>query len=202
MIGIIRLHRIFLAGKASTRFCIGVVLGLSFSIAVILSTIGIMDGFEDTLKRGLKNTVGELILHSAHGFFSIDGQLLEMRKKFQVDSFSPSVQMEAFVISEERSKGVLVKGVDRKPFEKVTGIKLNLERNEVAIGSELAKYFSLKVGDKIVLAFANGNRNFEGLPRLELGSSPEQQWACGYCLFRDVCKPDDFIDSTVSEIVI
>ena len=33
----------------------------------------------------------------------------------------------------------------------------------------------------------------KGLPRLELGSSPEQQWACGFCLFRDVCKPDDFI---------
>ncbi len=34
----------------------------------------------------------------------------------------------------------------------------------------------------------------KGLPRLELGSSPEQQWACGFCLFRDVCKPDDFIE--------
>ena len=34
----------------------------------------------------------------------------------------------------------------------------------------------------------------KGLPRLELGSSPEQQWACGFCSFRDVCKPDDFIE--------
>ena len=33
----------------------------------------------------------------------------------------------------------------------------------------------------------------KGLPKLELGSSPEQQWACGYCPFKDICQPDDFI---------
>ena len=33
----------------------------------------------------------------------------------------------------------------------------------------------------------------KGLPELELGSSPEQTWACNYCGFKDICKPDDFI---------
>ena len=34
----------------------------------------------------------------------------------------------------------------------------------------------------------------KGLPAMELGSSPEKAWACGYCPFRDVCKPDAYID--------
>lgn len=33
----------------------------------------------------------------------------------------------------------------------------------------------------------------KGLPGFELGSSPEKGWACNYCGFRDICKPDDFI---------
>ena len=33
----------------------------------------------------------------------------------------------------------------------------------------------------------------KGLPQLELGQSPEQQWACGYCPFKSVCKPDAYI---------
>ena len=33
----------------------------------------------------------------------------------------------------------------------------------------------------------------KGLPELNLGQSPEKSWACGYCGFRDVCKPDVYI---------
>jgi len=34
----------------------------------------------------------------------------------------------------------------------------------------------------------------KGLPPMELGSSPEKGWACSYCGFRDVCKPDGYIE--------
>jgi len=34
----------------------------------------------------------------------------------------------------------------------------------------------------------------KGLPKMELGQSPEKTWACGYCPFRDECKPDAYIE--------
>ena len=34
----------------------------------------------------------------------------------------------------------------------------------------------------------------KGLPKMELGQSPEKAWACGYCPFRDECKPDTYIE--------
>jgi CRISPR/Cas system-associated exonuclease Cas4 (RecB family) len=34
----------------------------------------------------------------------------------------------------------------------------------------------------------------KGLPPIELGQSPEKAWACSYCGFRDVCKPDTYIE--------
>ena len=33
----------------------------------------------------------------------------------------------------------------------------------------------------------------KGLPKMELGQSPEKAWACGYCPFRKECKPDAYI---------
>jgi CRISPR/Cas system-associated exonuclease Cas4 (RecB family) len=33
----------------------------------------------------------------------------------------------------------------------------------------------------------------KGLPKLELGQSPEQKWACGYCGFVDICKPEKYL---------
>ncbi len=41
------IFKIITEGKASGRFLAGALLSFSFSIAVILSTIGLMDGFED-----------------------------------------------------------------------------------------------------------------------------------------------------------
>ena len=39
----------------------------------------------------------------------------------------------------------------------------------------------------------------KGLPPIELGQSPEKGWACNYCGFRDVCKPDDYIKEQKSK---
>jgi CRISPR/Cas system-associated exonuclease Cas4 (RecB family) len=33
----------------------------------------------------------------------------------------------------------------------------------------------------------------KGLPQLELGQSPEEAWACNYCGFKDICKPEEFL---------
>ena len=61
--------------KSSIKFAIGVFLGLGFSISVILSTIGIMDGFELSLRRALKKSTGDLQFYSRKGFFNVEGEI-------------------------------------------------------------------------------------------------------------------------------
>ena len=58
--------------KQTLRFAFGVVAGMAFSISVVLSTVGLMDGYSDTLKKALKHSEGHLTLHSRNGFFKID----------------------------------------------------------------------------------------------------------------------------------
>ncbi|RLA63336.1 MAG: hypothetical protein DRQ88_05685 [Epsilonproteobacteria bacterium] len=155
---------IFFAEKSIKRFIIGVVAGLAFSISVILATIGIMDGFEHSLKKGLKQSIGDLYFYSSKGPFKLDKTIKDIIGDHEYTSL---LQTEGFVVNEEISKGVLVKGIDPATFEKVTNQKINLKRGEVAIGIQLSKSLGLKVGDVLTLALSKGNREVKGLPDLK-----------------------------------
>lgn len=152
--------------RSSKSFAIGAVLGLGFSISVILATVGIMDGFESTLKKGLKHSNGDLLLHSRSGFFKSTDELAPIFKKLNVSEFSPFIRSEGFVIHQESSKGVQVAGIDPLAHSKVIGMDLFFGQGEVAIGKELAEIFDLKIGDELVLALPGGNREFSTLPLL------------------------------------
>lgn len=157
--------QLFVDQKTLLKFGLAVVLGFGFSIAVILSTLGIMDGFEKSLRIGLKKSNGDLLINSRNGFFKLDNQLKDSLIKNHLTKFSPVVQTESFLVVDEESKGVLVKGVD-DIYGEIVGLKINLKPGEIAIGSEIAKSLNLKVGDEITLAFAKGNKELKNLPGL------------------------------------
>lgn len=157
--------QLFVDQKSLLKFGLAVVLGFGFSIAVILSTLGIMDGFEKSLRIGLKKSNGDLAINSRNGFFKLDNQLKDSLIKNHLTKFSPVVQTESFLVVDEESKGVLVKGVD-DIYGEIVGLKINLKPGEIAIGSEIAKSLNLKVGDEITLAFAKGNKELKNLPGL------------------------------------
>jgi len=153
--------------KSSYRFAVGVLLGFSFSIAVILSTVGIMDGFVKTLKFGLRESTGDISFYSREGFFKLRGSALDALESMNVDKYTGFVQSEGFVLANEFSKGVLVKGVDSNSFSEVTGIPTKLNNGEVRLGTELAKFLKVKAGDYITIAFGKGNKDLNGLPLLQ-----------------------------------
>lgn len=153
--------------RSSYRFAAGVLLGFAFSIAVILSTVGIMDGFVKTLKLGLKASTGDIYFYSRDGFFKFEGESLDALEKLNIDQYTRFVQSEGFVLVNEVSKGVLVKGIEPKTFSKVTGINSTLEKGEVRLGTELAKFLKVKIGEELTIAFGKGNKDLNGLPLLQ-----------------------------------
>lgn len=158
---------LFLDNSTTIKFAIGVLVGMAFSIAVILSTIGIMDGFQRALKIGLKRSVGEIVMNSeGGGFFKLNDSILLKFKSQNIDHFSGLVQTESFLIYDDESRGVLVRGVDDS-YSEVVKLPLSLMENEVAIGAEIAKINKIKIGDEIVLAFAKGNIGLKSMPSLE-----------------------------------
>lgn len=158
---------VLLFEKSSSRFAIGVLLGFSFSIAVILSTVGIMDGFEVSLKKGLRQASGDVFIFSDEGFFDPEAKFFQELKDLGIAEHSFLVKTEGFVMLEGNSRGVLIQGVETQTYQQVTGTALSLENRQIAIGQELAQAFQVKEGDSVLLALADGNRGFSGRPRLE-----------------------------------
>ena len=157
---------LFWDNPTTIKFGIGVLAGMAFSIAVILSTMGIMDGFDRALKLGLKKSTGDVVMHSRGGFFVLDDQLKRKFDEKKITSFSGLVQTESFLIFDEDSRGVLVKGIDDS-YSEVVELPLKLKSQEVAIGSEISKINNIHVGDEVVLAFGKGNSEIKSMPALE-----------------------------------
>jgi ABC-type lipoprotein release transport system permease subunit len=158
---------LFLDTPGTIKFAGGVLVGMAFSIAVILSTMGMMDGFDRALKIGLKKSAGEVVMSSHNGsFFQLNKDLKDKFKSQKIDHYSALVQTESFLIFNEESRGVLVRGIDDS-YSEVVELPLGLEKDEVAIGSEIAKINSIHVGEEIVLAFAKGNDGMKSMPALE-----------------------------------
>ncbi len=126
-----------------------------------------MDGFESSLRIGLKKSNGDLTIHSRYGFFDFESYLKHELEIANINTFSSIVQTEGFIIKNEVSKGVMIKGIEESSYKKVTGLDLTLKNDEVILGSELAKFLKVSIGDPIVLAFANGNSQVSGLPSLK-----------------------------------
>ncbi|GAB4405451.1 MAG: ABC transporter permease [Bacteriovoracaceae bacterium] len=158
------LVKVLLLDWTSIKFAVGVILGMSFSIAVILCTVGLMDGFENTLKLALKKTQGDFYFFSKTGFFKLQEYEKNVLDGSGVKTFSEYIETEAFLIDQENPQAVLMRGVEPESYSSVTGLNINPSDSSVIIGMELSKKLNLKVGDEIAIALASGNRNFKGLP--------------------------------------
>ena len=155
----IALARVFLDRAATWRLLGLTVFGFAFSLAVILGTIGLMDGFESGLKSGLRSAAGDAILTNRQGFFTIDPNTREALRQGGMKHIAPLIQSEAFAISEGRSKAVLVRGIDPAEFEAVTGHHMPLTENGLIIGKVLREEWNLKEGDTMTLVLAKGGQS-------------------------------------------
>jgi ABC-type lipoprotein release transport system permease subunit len=158
---------LFLDSPGTVKFAVGVLAGMAFSIAVILSTLGVMDGFVRALNSGLKKSNGEVVMNSRTGkFFKLTPELEGKFKNQHIDHYAPLVQSESFLIFNDENRGVLVRGVDDS-YSEVVQLPIKFNDDEVAIGSEIAKLHGIKIGDAIVLTFARGNSGDKSMPSLE-----------------------------------
>lgn len=163
--------KVFLSERSSIQFSIGIILGMAFSIAVILCTIGIMDGFVTTLKTNLRKATGDIVAYSSEGFFNFQDEIEPIITEMNENHPHPVdvtalIQTEGFIVSENFSKGIVLKGIDPVTFKQVTGIDAPVKENEILLGKELADQLKPELDGDVVVALADGNRELSGMPVL------------------------------------
>jgi ABC-type lipoprotein release transport system permease subunit len=152
-------------GRSTKQFLFASVFSLGFSICVILCTFGLMDGFENVLKLSLRKSSGDLIVTSREGFYQ-EKELFEILPNQGISAKTSVLNSEGFLLFNEASKGISLKGIDQVSFSQVTGLDVELTHDSVAIGKELASELGIQLNDEIVLVLGKGNEALSEMPLL------------------------------------
>lgn len=159
--------KIVLHGRSAGKILLATIFSFTFSIAVILCTFGLMDGFDHLLKSGLRHSSGDVLVTNRKGFFTLTPDLRSKLESVNPLSIAPVIQTEAFAIFGETSKGVQVRGIEGYNFSGATGLKIDVPRGGIVIGKELARQLNIKNGDPIALTFGRGNESSDALPMIQ-----------------------------------
>lgn len=154
---------LFFNDATAWRFALGVALGLGFSIAVILSTIGIMDGFERGLKSALRKGHGDLIILPRYQFFN-DEDVMKATQEAGLSVDSIGLQLEGFATFQGHSRAIQIRAANQETLKDIAGVDLHYLDSDIVIGQELATQLQVKVGDELALVLAQNNKTPSGLP--------------------------------------
>ena len=150
-------------------------LGITLGVAILIIVMSVMNGFKTDLTKKILGLNPHVVIQP--NSFQIDKKYISrLKKDFEDITISKSYSGEGIVISNDKAKGVIIKGIDKSEknitefFENFTSQSdlNNFNSNKVFIGSELAFNFKLKKDDTINLMTSS----FVGTP---LGNLPKQE---------------------------
>lgn len=150
-------------------------LGIMLGVAVLIIVMSVMNGFRAEL-------IGRILGLNGHLNVYTQGALLEDYLALSdriaaidgVQSVRPMIEGQALVTAHGKASGVMVRGMGREDFatkpiisESIfQGQLSDFKDNQVAIGIELAKHFSLAPGDSLTLVAPKGKASpFGTIPR-------------------------------------
>ena len=151
-------------------------IGIALGVAAIIIVMSVMNGFRTNLTERLIGVNSHLNIYSYNKKINLD----EVNSlKINLDSkaynkFLPSIETQGLVISNEVSKGVIIRGYEdlnsnHYLYNKIITKKLNsINFNQIVIGDALAKDLNLQIGDKLKLAIPKTDKSLLGdIPRFK-----------------------------------
>lgn len=159
-------QNLFLKDKSFRWFIVATILGLSFSLSIVLSTLGLMDGFSRKLKESLNEGNGEIIIFSQKGFFNRDNEDFSKLDEIGVKKIAYSVRTQSFLSKSGKGRAVLVYGIDND-YNEIAQIEIPTG-HDLVIGEKLASDMGLRLGDEVSLTFAAGRSGDSFLPTVQL----------------------------------
>ena len=152
------------------------IIGIALGVAAIIIVMSVMNGFRTNLTERLIGVNSHLNIYSYNKKINLD----EVNSlKINLDSkaynkFLPSIETQGLVISNEVSKGVIIRGYEdlnsnHYLYNKIITKKLNsINFNQIVIGDALAKDLNLQIGDKLKLAIPKTDKSLLGdIPRFK-----------------------------------
>jgi len=148
-------------------------IGIGLGVAVLIIVMSVMNGFRTEL-------INKIVGFNSHITIKPYSEKIELNNKInqKLDVISNesifSNTGEAIILKNDMSKGIMLRGYDKKDFPKLRitkeetfiGDKNKLNKNYISIGKELSFILDVKVGDSITLLSSTGVETIIGnLPK-------------------------------------
>jgi len=153
------------------------VAGVALGVAALIVTLAIMDGFQSDIKKKIIDAQAHITVYGRMQPRDLDVVRAELGRDARVTAQSPFVLGQAILTFDNRSTGVMVKGLDPAGEFTVNNLKNSLVRGSwealsrpaagappaLVLGEELAKNLGLWLGDEAVLVSPQGTATGMGL---------------------------------------
>ena len=152
------------------------IIGIALGVAAIIIVMSVMNGFRANLTERLIGVNSHLNIYSFNEKINLDDvNTLKINLDSRgYDKFLPSIETQGLVISNEISKGVIIRGYEdfssnHYLYNKIITKKLSsINFNQIIVGDALAKELSLQIGDKLKLAIPKTDKSLLGdIPRFK-----------------------------------
>ena len=150
-------------------------LGIMLGVAILIIVMSVMNGFKTDLTNKILGLNPHIVVQS--NSFKIDDNFIAiLKKKFKDIIISKTYSGEGIVVSKDKAKGIIIKGIDLKIKGSLNFIEKNnakfdsnkFKKSTALIGSELAFNLDLDIGDKInLMSSAFVATPFGGVPKQE-----------------------------------
>jgi len=154
------------------------VIGITLGVMSLIVVLSVMNGFQSELKSRIISVSSDIEITSSK-FTITDWQKVRESIKGSENVFSsaPYTQNQAMIAMGRFNRGVIVRGISPDIELEVSDIRNKITRGSfklepgnfnIIIGSGLARYFGLDIGDKISIISSQANYSPLGmLPRLK-----------------------------------
>jgi len=157
-------------------------VGMALGVASLTVAMGVVSGFENTLKTAIIDVFGDIMLvkkgDKPQAIESITG--LVKKSAPEVRTYTPFAHLEGIMAGGGHVSGIVIEGFDPKTVEKVLNLRPRVIHGDfkfgraagdlpyAMVGKQLAKIYGLKIGDpfKAVLPSPSRSDSTEFQPRL------------------------------------
>ena len=154
--------------------------GLAIGVACMMLAMGVVSGFESTLRRAVIDVFGHvLVVRKSERTTSVEGAFERIREIApEAIAFTPFLQMEGIVARDGKISGVVVQGVEPETVENVMRLRQRVIKGTFSfravdglpsalVGKAVASRFGLKVGEafQVVLPSPSKVSSSEFRPR-------------------------------------
>ena len=134
------------------------ITGLSIGVASLIIVMSVMNGFEKELQNRILGVVPHAVIYSDDPINNYESLITNIKKNKDVLEAVPYISFQALATHESVSKGISINGIDVESENRISilpnymiyGSLNDLNKdNSIIIGSWLASYLGIFVGDNI-----------------------------------------------------